>query len=157
MENSKLLVCAKCGATNRISAERVEGGLEPVCGRCKALLLSAGASGPVTVTDSTFAAEVERSPVPVLVDMWAPWCGPCRMIAPMLEELATEMANRLRIAKVNIDDNPATAARFAVRSIPTLLVMKGGQEIDRMVGVLPKDQLKARLERLLARGATANG
>jgi thioredoxin-like negative regulator of GroEL len=79
------------------------------------------------------------------------------MIAPMLEELATEMANRLRIAKVNIDDNPATAARFAVRSIPTLLVMKGGQEIDRMVGVLPKDQLKARLERLLARGATANG
>ncbi|MEA2203740.1 MAG: thioredoxin 2 [Blastocatellia bacterium] len=157
MENSKLVACAKCGATNRISAERVEGGHEPVCGRCKAPLYVAAASGPVTVTDSTFAAEVERSPVPVLVDMWAPWCGPCRMIAPMLEELAMEMASRLRIAKVNIDDNPATAARFAVRSIPTLLVMKDGKEIDRMVGVMPKVELKARLERLLPRGATANG
>jgi thioredoxin-like negative regulator of GroEL len=79
------------------------------------------------------------------------------MIAPMLEELAMEMASRLRIAKVNIDDNPATAARFAVRSIPTLLVMKDGKEIDRMVGVMPKVELKARLERLLPRGATANG
>jgi len=157
MENSRLVACAQCGATNRISAEKVAGGHEPVCGRCKAPLSVASASGPVTVTDNTFAAEVERSPVPVLVDMWAPWCGPCRMIAPMLEELATEMASRLRIAKVNIDDNPATAARFAVRSIPTLLVMKGGQEIDRMVGVVPKVELKARLERLLARGATASG
>jgi thioredoxin 2 len=157
MENSRLVACAKCGATNRISSEKIEGGHEPVCGRCKAPLSLAGASPPVTVTDNTFAAEVERSPVPVLVDMWAPWCGPCRLIAPVLEELAKEMASRLRIAKVNIDDNPATAARFAVRSIPTLLVMKGGQEIDRIVGVVPKDQLKARLESLLSRGAAANG
>jgi thioredoxin 2 len=157
MENSKLAVCGKCGATNRISAEKVEDGHEPVCGRCKAPLSLAADSGPVTVTDHTFAAQVERSALPVLVDMWAPWCGPCRLIAPVLEELATEMASRLRIAKVNIDDNPATAARFAVRSIPTLLVMKDGREIDRMVGVVPKVELKARLERLLARGATASG
>jgi len=95
----------------------------------------------VAVTDATFAAEVERSPLPVVVDMWAPWCGPCRMIAPVPDELAAQMAGRLRFAKLNVDENPATAARFNVRSIPTLLVLKGGREIDRIVGVEPKPEI----------------
>ena len=101
----------------------------------------------MTVTDATFSAEVERSPLPVLVDMWAPWCGPCRMIAPSLDELATEMAGRVRFAKLNVDENPATASRFNVRSIPALLVFVGGREVDRIVGVQPKSEIAGRLRR----------
>lgn len=102
----------------------------------------------MTVTDATFSAEVERSPVPVLVDAWAPWCGPCRIIAPVIDELAAEMAGRIRVAKLNVDDSPATAARFGLRSIPTLLVLQGGREVDRLVGVQPKAEIVRRRPRV---------
>jgi thioredoxin 2 len=117
----------------------------PRCGRCKIGL--AVDSQPITVTDSTFAADVERSPLPVLLDMWAAWCGPCRMIAPVVEELAGEMSGRVRVAKLNVDENPATAARFGVQSIPTLLILKEGREVDRIVGVQPKSEIARRLAR----------
>ena len=146
MADARLITCPGCGATNRVPEAQLAAGRIPVCGRCKvALPLDVG---PVTVTDATFAQEVERSRLPVLVDLWAPWCGPCRMIAPMLDELATQMAGRVRFAKVNIDDNPMTASRFGVRSIPTLLVMKDGREVDRIVGVQPKDEIARRLARV---------
>lgn len=135
--------CSNCGATNRIYPEKMESGNQPVCGKCKKVLVS---TKTLTVTDSSFPCDVERSPLPVLVDMWAPWCGPCRMIAPALEELAGEMAGRVVIAKLNIDENPATAARFNVRSIPTMLVLKAGREIDRIVGAVPKQEIVRRLE-----------
>ena len=143
-----LIPCPSCGAKNRVPREKLERGLAPRCGRCKTPL--AVANEPVTVTDATFASEVERSSLPVLVDLWAPWCGPCRMIAPVLEELAAEMAGRVRVAKLNVDENRVTASRFGVSSIPTLLVLKNGREIDRIVGVQPKREIARRLERAAA-------
>src|SRR5213596_2953096 len=146
MSDAKLIRCPNCGANNRVPPEKLKQGLQPVCGRCKSPLLAD--NKPVTVTDATFSAEVERSPLPVLLDLWAPWCGPCRMIAPMVEELSAEMAGRVRVAKLNVDENPATAARFNVRGIPTLLVLKARQEVDRIVGVQPKSEIARRLQRV---------
>jgi thioredoxin 2 len=149
MSETQLIRCPSCGATNRVSQEakeKIAGGLAPVCGRCKTPLSSD--NRPVSVTDATFAEEVERSPVPVLLDLWAPWCGPCRMIAPVLESLASEWAGRVRIAKLNVDENPATASRFNARSIPLLVVIKDGREVDRIIGVQPREEIERRLQRV---------
>jgi thioredoxin 2 len=145
--DAHLIRCLSCGATNRVPRDKIAQGLAPVCGRCKAPLPVQTA--PVTVTDATFSEEVDRSPLPLLLDMWAAWCGPCRMVAPVIDELAKEMAGRVRVAKLNVDENPATAARFDVRSIPTLLVFRGGKEADRIVGVAPKAEIVRRLERVV--------
>jgi thioredoxin 2 len=149
MSDTTLIRCTHCGASNRVPQDKLAQGLTPKCGQCKTPLVVAS-SGPLTVTDASFAADVERSPLPVLVDAWAPWCGPCRVVGPIVDELATELAGKIRVAKLNVDDNPATAARFDVRSIPTMLVMVNGREVDRIVGALPKPQIRARLERALA-------
>jgi thioredoxin 2 len=141
---AKVITCPSCGANNRVPDEKLREGLEPVCGRCKSPLTVS--AHPVTVNDATFAEEVERSPLPVLVDLWAEWCGPCRMIAPAIEQLAAELAGRVRVAKLNIDENPETPSRFGVRSIPTLLVFKDGREADRLVGAMPKQEILRRLQ-----------
>ncbi len=118
-----------------------------MCGRCKRPLFDE--AGLVEVTDATFANEVERSPVPVLVDMWAPWCGPCRMLAPAIEQLAREMAGRVKVAKLNVDENQQTAGRFKINGIPAMLIFKGGREVDRIVGLAPKAQIAQRLQRFI--------
>ena len=148
MPEIQLIRCPKCGMTNRVPVDKIQQGLRPVCGQCRTPLPVP--SKPVTVTDATFAAEVERSPVPVLLDLWAPWCGPCRMMAPMLDELAAEMAGRVRVAKLNVDENPVTAGRFNVRSIPTLLALNKGLEVDRIVGVPSKSDIARRLQQVIA-------
>lgn len=100
---------------------------------------------PLEFTDANFAAEVEQSDVPVLVDFWAVWCGPCRMIAPIVEELAGEFQGRAKIGKLDVDNNPGVATKFGIRSIPTILIFKGGQLADQIVGAVPKGVIVEKL------------
>jgi thioredoxin 2 len=145
----QLVRCPSCGALNRVSDESRRQHGTVVCGRCKtALGTTAAQLHPVVVTDASFAGEVEQSPLPVLLDLWAPWCGPCRMVAPVMEELARELAGRVKVAKLNVDDNPRTAARYGVQSIPTLLILKHGRVVETMVGAHPKQAIMARLSGL---------
>jgi thioredoxin 1 len=105
---------------------------------------------PKEVTDATFEQEVLKAPRPVLVDFWAPWCGPCRMVAPIVEELAEEYDGKVNFVKLNTDDNPVTASRYGIRSIPTLLVFKGGQPVGQIIGFRPKSDLRRRLDAVIA-------
>ena len=147
MPESLIIPCGRCGASNRVPREKLGSGRQPVCGRCKTPLQIN--NGALDVTDESFANEVERSPLPVLVDMWAPWCGPCRFVSPLVEELAVELAGRLRVVKLNVDENPATAARFGIQSIPALLLFKGGREVDRVIGARPKSEIRRSVEPFL--------
>jgi thioredoxin 2 len=132
-----ILTCGHCGARNRIGPS--EKGA-PHCGKCGKAL-----AWVVDANEATFEVEVKAAPT-VVLDLWAPWCGPCRFVSPILEELAHEHAGRLKIVKVNVDENRNLAIRFDAASIPTLVVLRQGKTVDRIVGALPKPQLDARLQ-----------
>lgn len=107
-------------------------------------------SEPIALTDDTFAKEVLESTTPVLVDFWAAWCGPCRMVAPVVEELAVEYQGKIKVAKVDVDSQQKTAADYGIRSIPTLLLFKGGKVVDQVIGAVPKKQIVEKLTAALA-------
>lgn len=106
-------------------------------------------SQPIHVTDDSFEAEVKNSDIPVLVDFWAPWCGPCKMIAPILDEIAGEYDGKVKIAKVDVDSNPKTPASFSIMSIPALLFFKNGEIVDQVIGAVPKAQLMSKIDSIL--------
>ena len=139
-----MLTCVACGRKNRIRPS--ERGA-PHCGNCGKVL-----PWLVEATDDTFDVEA-RASVAVVVDLWAPWCGPCRFVWPILEQLSRELAGRLKVVKVNVDENPALSSRFDARSIPTLIVIRNGRVVDRIVGALPKSDLSVRLSPHLLRTA----
>lgn len=141
-QTSQIVKCPSCGANNRVAANAEQ---QAVCGRCKTPL-PAFSETPLHITDANFAAAVESSALPVLIDFWAAWCGPCRMIAPSIDALAKEFAGRAVVGKLNVDENQQTAARFGVQSIPTLLIVKNGREVERLVGSQPKDVIARKLQ-----------
>ena len=132
------IACAHCGAVNRLSADRLAD--DPDCGRCHRALLD---GRPVELSDLNFDAFVRQTTLPVLVDFWAPWCGPCRQMAPQFEAAARQLKGRALLVKINSDDSPQASAKFAIRSIPTLVRLQAGAEIRRQSGALPLAQIVA--------------
>ncbi|HEY5883345.1 MAG TPA: thioredoxin [Pyrinomonadaceae bacterium] len=150
----EVITCKNCGARNRVDPEKARTSTAK-CGKCGQPLpgspndhLKASAK-PITITDATFQSEVLNSRGVVLLDCWAPWCGPCRMIGPIMEQLAAESNGRYRIAKLNVDDNPQTSSQFQIQSIPTMLIFKDGKLIDRLIGAQPKQAIAQRLTQAL--------
>lgn len=139
--NSIIAQCTNCGAKNRIPQDRLND--RPICGKCHESLPSIPVyDHPVDITDQSFENEIIRHPGTVLLDCWAPWCGPCKAVAPVLEQLAKEYAGRLKIAKLNVDQNPQTSSRFNIRSIPTMVIFKNGSVVNSLAGALPKPEIE---------------
>jgi len=139
-----IIRCLNCGTKNRMPENRLNA--HPLCGRCGSpLVIDNTLHQPVEVTDGTFQREVLISSGSVLVDCWAPWCGPCKSLSPILEELALKYAGGIKIAKMNVDENPLTAQQFSIRNVPTMLLFKNGKLINSLVGLLPKEEIERHL------------
>ena len=138
-----LIQCSSCNKLNRLPPQKVAS--KPICGSCQHDLLSA----PIEANAGDFGELIHQTQIPVLVDFWAPWCGPCVAIAPTLEQLAEEFKGKVTIAKMNVDENANTPSQFGVRSIPYLVIMKNGKVVDSAVGAVPKAKLVDMLNKAL--------
>lgn len=148
MPNSAIVICSSCGTKNRIPVARMGEG--PVCGRCKSPLNTEDVTtAPVIVTDHTFDREVMAHNTGVVMDCWAPWCGYCKSMDSVLTALALDYAGRIKVVKLNVDENPATASRFRVMSLPSLLFFKAGKVVDSTVGALSRHEIETHLKVLL--------
>lgn len=145
MGNENIIIkCPKCGVKNRVPASKLDD--RPVCGKCQTPLPTVEATGaPLDITDNTFEKEVLAYTGPVLVDCWAPWCGPCRMLSPVIEQLAKDYRGRLKVVKLNTDENPKVAMKYNIQSIPTMLLFNKGQQVERMTGALPRQEIERKL------------
>ena len=147
-QDSFIIQCGKCNTKNRVPKQRLND--RPVCGKCKAPLPARTYhSSPVMVTDASFQREVLAYPGPVVVDCWAPWCGPCKMMGPILDQVAREYAGRAKVVKVNVDQNPMTSSHYSILSIPTLLFFKNGQLVTTVPGAVQKTEIDRQLTGLL--------
>lgn len=146
-QESVILACLNCNGKNRIPVVRLDE--SPKCAKCGYFLPVENLSLPVCVTDNSFFTEVLSSPIPVLVDCWAPWCGPCKSIGPIIDSLAVQFRARVKIAKLNLDENPTTGSAYSITSVPTFLLIKNGKVVDKLVGAIPKEQMVAAIERIL--------
>jgi len=147
MSDTIMIACPSCRAKNRVPVTRIKE--KPNCGRCGAYLPMEDLGKVKVVTDATFEQEVMRSALPVLVDCWAPWCGPCKSVAPVLEALAKKYQTRIKIVKVNMDENTKVGSRFSIASVPTMLFVKSGRVTETLVGALPKEQIEAAIDRII--------
>jgi thioredoxin 2 len=146
--DSIIITCPRCGTKNRIPNSRLKD--RPLCGKCRNPLSSEKTlDRPVEVTDRTFHQEILAFAGPVVLDCWAPWCGPCRLVGPVIDQLAGEYAGRVKFAKLNTDENQQTAGQFSIQSIPTLLFFKGGKLVNRQVGALPKAEIERQIRSIL--------
>jgi len=130
--------CRKCGTKNKVNLSMINSG--PKCGKCGEKLFIPDSA--MEINEAQFDEEVLKETIPTVVDFWAPWCGPCRMVSPILEEIAKGYPGRIKVVKINTDENPTIASQFGIQGIPTIILFRNGHEIDRLVGAVPRDHIE---------------